>query len=1041
MTAVLPVLFQDPPIENAKRQLVQIPIIYAHAESKVLQTWDELNDDGLKDTYFTRKVLDTLLIPAPPHPRPNYIPTFSWSSDALYSLIYRRCKEYLPDTTVELVYTRSELVEAYQKYRLRVRITENAQFHADKRDSRHANKVKIMNQLPDQVRCNQHFTSVSNFIRRVSDFQSKNNCSDEDIYIYIVNPRRISPVIYKVWEDENAEDYERTWPMFMKWLYVNYVKESKLLEIKKHILNMKQETGLKKFMDSVVAKRRAWDTEWKMANKYLDTIAIQRLRDDDIYRHLREGGLKSSDVTRMNTMETFRMTDWETMKQAAYKIARIHQPVYKTGLTIWNHVQTTDGYEIDVPSRKRKYDQTFSNTNERSKKKSKQNSSFTISKNEDYSRMNVKKLASRKKLLQHQILLINSAEKGESKSQSFMVKARNDNLCFKCGKPGHYKRDCLSTIPYTKKGRSKSFNCYNCGKYGHMARDCRQPKKPYSKGKKYGRSKSYGSTPPVTYVCRKCDQPGHWIQECPLWKNTSSTNSKASSFFIHNAGQMNTRMKNVEKKLDSLTSETDGSKKSKVHFSKSTLLSKCFPITGVRYNRMESLKFRAVTYGSDDRTVTMNIENYGIQQVYLDGGSTIDIIDRTMAKPFMHLAVNCKSFGINTAGGDQIVKRYIPLKVKVGKSSKIIPWYLLENIDLPHNWILSRGSFKTLGWTDILVKLDDLNSDSSFQHQSHVKIEYEGDDGPWMENSYPINNNSKTKTESKKHVNIVTVEKLNSYYDSSVCYPYEPASGDKYKSLFGPHYDPRFDGMVTRERVKINEYESNGQIYELYMTYLRDPEVLQEFIDKHGDENGLTVDNVFTIDKENDEDDCITNELGSFEDFEEDTEQPPVNCGSISDPAISKQFREFLSHFPQAKHRLDIGCLPEEFEIVLKDGATPCYTAQYPSAYKWTAEMKKQCMDLLKYSFISHSKSNYQSAILFVPKPDGTWRMCFDYRKLNHITVRDNYKLPNMNDLFTKFSGNRYFSSIDMRSAYHNVSIKPSDRHKTAFITPFGLFE
>ena len=150
---------------------------------------------------------------------------------------------------------------------------------------------------------------------------------------------------------------------------------------------------------------------------------------------------------------------------------------------------------------------------------------------------------------------------------------------------------------------------------------------------------------------------------------------------------------------------------------------------------------------------------------------------------------------------------------------------------------------------------------------------------------------------------------------------------------------------------------------------------------------------------------------------------------------------DLLQKLPQAKHRMDVGCLSIEFEIKLKIGSKPCYTAQYPSAYKWSDEIRAQCMELLVAGFIQRSKSEYQSAILFVSKPDGTWRMCMDYRKLNDITVPDNYGLPNMNDLFTKFRGNKYFSSLDMRSGYHHVVIAKKDRHKSAFITPFGLFE
>ena len=68
-------------------------------------------------------------------------------------------------------------------------------------------------------------------------------------------------------------------------------------------------------------------------------------------------------------------------------------------------------------------------------------------------------------------------------------------------------------------------------------------------------------------------------------------------------------------------------------------------------------------------------------------------------------------------------------------------------------------------------------------------------------------------------------------------------------------------------------------------------------------------------------------------------------------------------------------------------------------------------------------------------------RMCVDYRAVNKQTKKNRYPLPRIDDLFDQLQGATVFSSIDLQSAYHQVRLKPEDIPKTAFTTPFGLFE
>nr|GFC39847.1 putative reverse transcriptase domain-containing protein [Tanacetum cinerariifolium] len=89
----------------------------------------------------------------------------------------------------------------------------------------------------------------------------------------------------------------------------------------------------------------------------------------------------------------------------------------------------------------------------------------------------------------------------------------------------------------------------------------------------------------------------------------------------------------------------------------------------------------------------------------------------------------------------------------------------------------------------------------------------------------------------------------------------------------------------------------------------------------------------------------------------------------------------------------------------------------------------------------SHSVSPWGAPVLFVKKKDGSMRLCIDYRELNHITIRNRYPLPRIDDLFDQLQGAKYFSKIDMRFGYHQLRVKDQDISKTAFRTRYGHYE
>ncbi len=100
-------------------------------------------------------------------------------------------------------------------------------------------------------------------------------------------------------------------------------------------------------------------------------------------------------------------------------------------------------------------------------------------------------------------------------------------------------------------------------------------------------------------------------------------------------------------------------------------------------------------------------------------------------------------------------------------------------------------------------------------------------------------------------------------------------------------------------------------------------------------------------------------------------------------------------------------------------------------------EIKKN----LNLGIISKSQSDWCSRIVPVTKPDGSLRMCVNYRALNQITTKDRYPLPRIDEILDSLSGALYFTSLDATSGYYQISMCEADKKKTAFAWKGGLYE
>jgi hypothetical protein len=97
--------------------------------------------------------------------------------------------------------------------------------------------------------------------------------------------------------------------------------------------------------------------------------------------------------------------------------------------------------------------------------------------------------------------------------------------------------------------------------------------------------------------------------------------------------------------------------------------------------------------------------------------------------------------------------------------------------------------------------------------------------------------------------------------------------------------------------------------------------------------------------------------------------------------------------------------------------------------------------DMQRRVVIEESDSPWSSPIVLVRKKNGELRFCMDYRKLNDVTKRDSFPLPQIDDTLDTLSGAKWFSTLDLKSGSWQVDVHPDDKEKTSFSTGQGLWQ
>ena len=103
-------------------------------------------------------------------------------------------------------------------------------------------------------------------------------------------------------------------------------------------------------------------------------------------------------------------------------------------------------------------------------------------------------------------------------------------------------------------------------------------------------------------------------------------------------------------------------------------------------------------------------------------------------------------------------------------------------------------------------------------------------------------------------------------------------------------------------------------------------------------------------------------------------------------------------------------------------------------------DIRQHLQEMLDLGVIRRSESPVASNVVLVRKKDQSLRFCIDLRRLNSRTIKDSYSLPRIEQTLDTLHGAKWFSTLDLKSAYWQVEIAEEDKHKTAFtVGPLGF--
>lgn len=174
------------------------------------------------------------------------------------------------------------------------------------------------------------------------------------------------------------------------------------------------------------------------------------------------------------------------------------------------------------------------------------------------------------------------------------------------------------------------------------------------------------------------------------------------------------------------------------------------------------------------------------------------------------------------------------------------------------------------------------------------------------------------------------------------------------------------------------------------------------------------------------------------------SEKSNLLCAIESKDVLTPEQRECLEHLVESYFNNQgdkLGCTNLVEHKIITDSA-PIKQRYYPVSPNMQRHIDDELNKMLDQDIIEESTSAWSSPILLVPKKDGGFRFCVDYRKLNAVTKKDAYPLPYISTILDQLRDARFMSSLDIKSAYWQIKMAEDSKEYTAFTVPNrGLYQ